>query len=151
MNSEAEGLGFLNSKGRGKGTSRSQKGKSGIVGPLTGAMGKCQTSPRWALKLSFFFSKDLFTICIWVPCHCLQTHQKRALDPITDGCEPLYGCWKLNSGPLEEQSVLLAAEPSLQPMALLFFKSLLNWTCLRKPSSVEQSSHCQTQSSVEKD
>jgi len=35
--------------------------------------------------------------------------------PITDGCEPPCGCWDLNSGPLEEQSVLLTAEPSLQP------------------------------------
>ena len=40
--------------------------------------------------------------------------QKRASDPITDGCEPPRGCWELNSGPLEEQSVLLTAEPSLQ-------------------------------------
>jgi len=30
-------------------------------------------------------------------------HQKRASDPITDGCEPPCGCWELNSGPLEEQ------------------------------------------------
>jgi len=36
-------------------------------------------------------------------------------DLITDGCEPPCGCWELNSGPLEEQSVLLTAEPSLQP------------------------------------
>jgi hypothetical protein len=28
-------------------------------------------------------------------------------DPITDGCELPCGCWELNSGPLEEQSVLL--------------------------------------------
>jgi hypothetical protein len=41
-----------------------------------------------------------------------QTHQKRALDPITDVFEPPCGCWELNSGPLEEQSVLLTAEPS---------------------------------------
>jgi hypothetical protein len=63
-------------------------------------------------------------ICIWIcthththtHTHCshLQTHQKRASDPITDGCEPPCGCWDLNSEPLEEQSVLLTAEPSLQ-------------------------------------
>jgi hypothetical protein len=35
-------------------------------------------------------------------------------DPITDGCEPPCGCWELNSGPQEEQSVLLITEPSLQ-------------------------------------
>jgi len=31
------------------------------------------------------------------------------------GCEPPCSCWELNSGPLEEQPVLLPAEPSLQP------------------------------------
>ena len=38
-----------------------------------------------------------------------------ALDSTTDHCEPPYGYWELNSGPLEEQSVLLTTEPSLQP------------------------------------
>ncbi|ERE68196.1 coiled-coil domain-containing protein 18 [Cricetulus griseus] len=42
--------------------------------------------------------------------------KKRAPDLIMDGCEPPCGCWKLNSGPLEEQSVLLTSEPSLQPV-----------------------------------
>jgi hypothetical protein len=45
---------------------------------------------------------------------CLQIHQKRSWDPITDGCEPQCGCWELKSGPLEEQLVLLNADPSLQ-------------------------------------
>ena len=31
-------------------------------------------------------------------------------------CELLCGCWELNSGPLEEQSVFLTAESSLQPV-----------------------------------
>ncbi|EDL34418.1 mCG1042149, partial [Mus musculus] len=53
-----------------------------------------------------------------VNCSCLQTHQKRASDLITDGCEPPCDCWNLNSGPWEEQSVLLTAEPSLQPPGL---------------------------------
>jgi hypothetical protein len=44
---------------------------------------------------------------------CMPTHQKRSSDPITDGCEPACGCWELNSGPLEEQSVFLMAELSL--------------------------------------
>jgi hypothetical protein len=52
--------------------------------------------------------------------YTLQTPQKRASDPITDGCKPSYGCWELNSGPLEEQSVLLTAEPSLQPTSPIF-------------------------------
>jgi hypothetical protein len=29
------------------------------------------------------------------------------------------GCWDLNSGPLEEQLVLLPAKPSLQPNVLV--------------------------------
>jgi hypothetical protein len=57
---------------------------------------------------------------------CLQTLQKRASDPITDGCEPPCGCWELNSGPLEEQSVLLATEPSLQPCVTVILVVFLN-------------------------
>ena len=45
--------------------------------------------------------------------------QKRASDLIMDGCEPSCGCCDLNSGPLEEPSVLLTAEPSLQPESQL--------------------------------
>jgi hypothetical protein len=47
----------------------------------------------------------------------MVTHQKRALDPITDGCEPL-----VIAGPLENQPVLLTAEPSLQPRIILLKK-----------------------------
>jgi hypothetical protein len=36
-------------------------------------------------------------------------------DFISDGCEPPCDCWDLNSGPLEEQPVLLTTEPFLQP------------------------------------
>jgi hypothetical protein len=32
-----------------------------------------------------------------------------------DGCEPPCGCWDLNSGPSEEQSMFLISEPSHQP------------------------------------
>lgn len=35
-------------------------------------------------------------------------------------CEPFCGCWEPNSGPLQEQSVLLTAEPSLQPWSRVF-------------------------------
>ena len=37
-------------------------------------------------------------------------------DPITDGCEPPCSCWELNSGPVEEQPMLLTSEPSLQQL-----------------------------------
>jgi hypothetical protein len=50
---------------------------------------------------------------------------------VTDGCEPPCGCWDLNSGPLEEQSVLLTAEPSNQPPHSVF----LNSSCLAGSSN----------------
>ena len=59
------------------------------------------------------------TLC----CSCLQTYQKKPSDLVTDGCEPPCGCWELNSGPLEKQSVLLTAEPSLQLHGNDFLKS----------------------------
>jgi hypothetical protein len=48
-------------------------------------------------------------------CFGRQAHQKWASDSIKDGCETPCGFWGLNSGPLEEQSVFLTAEPPLQP------------------------------------
>ena len=39
---------------------------------------------------------------------------------VTDGCEPTYRGWELNLDPLEEQQVLLTAEPFLQPHLVLF-------------------------------
>ncbi|EDL09379.1 mCG144592, partial [Mus musculus] len=47
---------------------------------------------------------------------CMPTGTKHK----RDGCESPCGCWELNSGPLEEQSVLLTAQPSLQPQAMFF-------------------------------
>ena len=55
-----------------------------------------------------------------VRCSCLQTLQKRASALLTDGYESPCGWWELNSEPLEEQSVLLTAEPSLQALLLIF-------------------------------
>ena len=71
------------------------------------------------LFFGFFFFKIYFLFMSTLQLSS-DTHQKRASDPITDGCEPPCGCWELNSGPLEEQSVLLTAEPSLQPHDPLF-------------------------------
>ena len=41
-------------------------------------------------------------------------------DPITDGCEPPYESWELNSGPLEEQSVLLTSKQVSSPLKIFF-------------------------------
>jgi hypothetical protein len=64
--------------------------------------------------LFLLFLRFIYLFCVYKYTVVLQTHQKRASDPITGGCEPPCGCWDLNSGPLEEQSVLFTAEPSLQ-------------------------------------
>jgi hypothetical protein len=74
------------------------------------------------LIVTYSFFKIHFILCIWVHYSCLQTHQKRASDSNTDGCKPPCGCWDLNSGPPEEQSVLLTAEPILQPNYYIFLK-----------------------------
>lgn len=50
----------------------------------------------------------------------LRTREDTGWPAAGDGCEPLCGCWELNSGPLEEQHMLLMAEPSLQPGFLHF-------------------------------
>jgi hypothetical protein len=73
----------------------------------------------------FIYAWILNFLCMWVHCCSLQRRQKRASDPVTDGCEPPCGCWELNSGSLEEQSVLLTAEPSLQPNTWLL--NLIIW------------------------
>ena len=54
--------------------------------------------------LSIYLSIYLSILCMWVHCSCPQIPQKRALVPITDGCEPPCGCWELNLGLLEEHS-----------------------------------------------
>ena len=49
-----------------------------------------------------------------------DTPDLKASDLIIDGHEPPCGCWELNSGLLEKQSVLLTAEPSLQPWNIIY-------------------------------
>ena len=75
------------------------------------------------------FKTYLFIICKYtVPIfrHLRRGHQIS----LWNCCEPPWGCWDLNAGPLEEQLVLLTAEPSLQPRIsvfhLVFRKKVLN-------------------------
>jgi hypothetical protein len=57
---------------------------------------------------------------------CIPAHQRKASSLIIHSCEPLCGFWELNSGPLKEQSVPLAAELCLQhPHSLVFIGLLL--------------------------
>jgi hypothetical protein len=65
--------------------------------------------------LEFFFNtlkKDLFILCNM---STVIRHTRQTLDSITNDCKPPGGCWELNWGPLEKESVLLTPEPSLQP------------------------------------
>jgi hypothetical protein len=88
----------------------------------------------------FFFFKDLFiyfyvyeyTVAVQIVMShhvihwsYLQTYQKKASDLITGGCELPCGCWDLNSGPLEGQSVLLPAESSLQSANLVLKAAMI--------------------------
>ena len=46
----------------------------------------------------------------------MSAGQKKVPDLITDGCEPTCSHWELNSGPLEEQAMLLTTESPFQPL-----------------------------------
>lgn len=58
----------------------------------------------------------LHNVCLHMQAWCPQWQEEAAGAlgiGVTDGCEPPHGCWELNLGPLEEQSVLSPAETSL--------------------------------------
>ncbi|KAM7325843.1 hypothetical protein ACRRTK_014321 [Alexandromys fortis] len=78
------------------------------------------------LNRNVFLREPLFFLFIYYVCNilsvCIPSGQKRAPDLITDGCEPPCGCWELNSGPLEETTMLLTTEPSLQLLNLLSYR-----------------------------
>jgi len=76
----------------------------------------CDTYVRTSVSINFVCVTVLCLYYMYVNTLSLSSDTpEEGSDPITDGCEPPYGCWELNSGPLEGQSVLLTAEPSLQP------------------------------------
>ena len=70
----------------------------------------------WLIFLKYLFIYYVYNILSL----CMPAGQKRTPDPIIDGRETPCGCWKLNSGLLEEQAMLLTSEPSLQPPWLIF-------------------------------
>lgn len=71
----------------------------------------------------YYFFKDIPIMYSVLPV-CVPAGQWRAPNLIKDGCEPPYGCQELNSGPQEEQSVLLTTEPSLQPNNMFLIVAL---------------------------
>ena len=53
-------------------------------------------------------------VCVYV--HCVLEEIIRSSGPgVTEDYELPCGCWELNSGPLQEQQVLLTTEPPFQP------------------------------------
>lgn len=79
----------------------------------------CRCMPLFSTEfLTSWFINYLFHVCdhtVAVRART-HTHQKRSLD------SHYRWCWGLNSEPLEELSVLLIAEPSLQPTSWYFKK-----------------------------
>lgn len=63
----------------------------------------------------------LLFACLYTTCMSgAHGNWNGALDPlqlgVTDSCAPPCGCWELDLGTLEDQTVCLTAEPSLQPL-----------------------------------
>ena len=71
-----------------------------------------------SFKFSFIFVLQSLVLCLHV-CLCEGVGYSGA--GVTDRCELPCGCWELNPGLLEEQSVLLTTEPPLQPLVFFFF------------------------------
>jgi hypothetical protein len=99
-----------------------------FLGPLFAPVGPSHSGRPCLLSPYLLCPKDLFYYYTSVHCSCLQTHQKTVSDLITGGCEPPCGCWDLNSGPSEDKSVFLPAEPSLQP--LIYLSTMFSYTYL---------------------
>lgn len=73
----------------------------------------------------YFVSTGSLLASTSVLCACLASTETRSghWNPCVrgpDGCEPLYWCWELNSGLLEEQPMLITTEPSLFPLLRAF-------------------------------
>jgi hypothetical protein len=86
---------------------------------ISSVWGKCSATDLWVYTLIAFYLiikvNFIYFICIHTLPACTPTCQKQTSDPIIDGHEPPWGCWELNSGPLEDQPVLSTIEPPFQP------------------------------------
>lgn len=64
----------------------------------------------------------LLLLLLFVPLLCLRVclceHFGSPGTGVTNHCEQLSGCWKLNLGALQGQQVLFVTEPCLQPLFL---------------------------------
>lgn len=69
----------------------------------------------WLFGVCLIFFFFLLFVFVFVLHVCLYEGVRSPGTTVTDICELPCGFWKLNQGPPEEQPVLLASEPSLQP------------------------------------
>jgi len=74
----------------------------------------------------FFFKHFIYLLYIMITLSLSSDTPEEVIRLISDGCEPPCGCWDLNSGPWEEQSVLLTTEPSLQPDFFKYISQFLS-------------------------
>ena len=74
------------------------------------------------MLLTALFSSLTLVFCLHV---CLNEGVGSHRPKVIGICDLPYGCWELNPGPLEEQPVLLTAEPSLQSLLNLLMQGLL--------------------------
>ena len=75
-----------------------------------------ETNLRNSQKLNFL---KIFIYYVYnILSACMPGGQKRASLQMV--VKPPCDCWELNSGPLEEQAMLLTTEPSLQPPKIKF-------------------------------
>lgn len=74
-------------------------------------------SPRIAIPVFLCYMKEVWLSFFFFSIlkFFMSSHERRASDSITDGCEPPCGCWELNLDPLQEQLVFLTTEPSPIP------------------------------------
>lgn len=88
------------------------------------------------LKNCFYLFYHMFVLPACVLHACLVSTEVGACvrSPRTggiDGCKPLCGCWETNLGLLQEQQVLLMAEPPLQSQGFVVVGWLLSfWAIL---------------------
>lgn len=75
--------------------------------------------------LCLFYVYGCFTCAYFYACSVCRSQKRVSYSPktgVTDSCKQPCGSWELNVGPLEEQPMLLTAEPSLKPLTLYFLK-----------------------------
>lgn len=85
------------------------------------------SSGSWFLYYIFKNWKKIYVYDFWSVCMSMSSamesragHQVSLGSGVTDGCEVPCGFWELNLGSLQEQSVLLASEPSPLPPGTYF-------------------------------